>query len=125
MNSTNFEKVCHFQREILHRHSPTKAVMSNAKLRELHCLQEELLELSAAMLKDDLVGAADAIADLIYFAYGLAYQMGLPMDEIFGAVHEANMAKQKGKTKRGHEDDAAKPADWVDPKITIARMLGQ
>ena len=125
MSLTNFEKVSNFQSEILHRHSPSRALMTRHKLRELHCLSEELLELSTAMMQDDVVGAADAIADLIYFAYGLAYQMGLPMDEIFGAVHEANMAKQKGKTKRGHEDDAAKPVDWVDPKITITRILGQ
>lgn len=87
------------------------------------CLEEELDELQAAYHDNDLVGVADALADLIYFALGTAYKMGLPFNEIWAAVHKANMSKVRGVTKRGHECDAKKPDSWVGPEAEIHALI--
>lgn len=56
-------------------------------------LYEELEEFSEALEKRDLVGAADALADILYVAYGAALTFGLPINEIFAEVHRSNMTK--------------------------------
>lgn len=86
-------------------------------------LHEELNEFCTASNAGDLVGVSDALADLVYVALGTAYRMGLPFDQIWGAVQEANMRKVSGQTKRGNKVDACKPAGWVGPEATIARAI--
>jgi predicted HAD superfamily Cof-like phosphohydrolase len=87
-------------------------------------LLEELSELMKAHEQESLVDAADAVVDLIYVAMGCAHHMGLPLEELFDIVHNANMAKVAGRTKRGvHVHDAAKPDDWVSPEEAIGVML--
>lgn len=86
-------------------------------------LHEELVEFCTASESGDIVGTADALADLVYVALGTAYRMGLPFDQIWGAVQEANMRKVSGQTKRGNKVDAMKPEGWVGPEATIARAI--
>lgn len=124
MSSTNFQKVCDFQQEVLQRRTPNGPGLPVDPVHEMKCLTEELYELNTGLMTGDIVEAADAIVDLIYFAYGLGFQMGLPMDMLFSIVHEANMRKVKGMTKRGNPDDAAKPEGWRDPKEEIRELLG-
>jgi len=125
MRSSNFELVQDFQREVLKNDfPPTPTLQSYGKVNHLlTCLQEELQELQDALLEDDVVGATDALVDLVYFALGAAHQMGIPFDEAFCLVHIANLKKQKGMTKRGHENDATKPADWASPEEAIRALL--
>ena len=85
---------------------------------------EELSEFHSSYQSNDMVGVADALADVIYVALGTAYRMGLPFDEIWGAVQAANMRKVRGPTKRGNKVDAMKPAGWVGPEAEIARAIG-
>lgn len=86
-------------------------------------LNEELTEFCEAYSSGDLVGVSDALADLVYVALGTAYRMGLPFDQIWCAVQEANMRKVSGPTKRGNKVDACKPAGWVGPEAAIARAI--
>lgn len=86
-------------------------------------LKEELDEFSVAAWDANIVGIADALADLVYVALGTAYKMGLPFDEIWAAVHSANMRKVSGPTKRGNKVDAMKPVGWVGPEAEIARAI--
>ena len=86
-------------------------------------LHEELDEFCSASNTGDLVGVADALADLVYVALGTAYRMGLPFNEIWAAVQGANMRKVSGQTKRGNKVDACKPAGWVGPEAEIARAI--
>ncbi len=79
----------------------------------------ELLELESAHAMGDIVGAADALADLVYVALGTAYQMGIPMNQVWAAVQRANMAKVPGVTKRNMGNDATKPDGWVGPEADI------
>ena len=86
---------------------------------------EEVAEFHAATQQGDLVGVADALANVVYVALGTAYRMGLPWDAIWSAVQAANMRKVRGTTKRGNAVDAAKPVGWVGPEAEIARAIGR
>jgi len=86
-------------------------------------LEEELEELEIAHAKRDLVGVADALADLVYVAVGTAHMMGIDFDQVFKAVHAANMQKLRGITKRGMVYDAIKPEGWVGPESKIESIL--
>jgi predicted HAD superfamily Cof-like phosphohydrolase len=56
-------------------------------------LQEEVAEFQEAAEKRDLVGAADALADIVYVAYGAAVTFGIDLDAVVAEVHRANMSK--------------------------------
>lgn len=86
-------------------------------------LQEEKDEIFEAYMLGDIAGVADGLADLIFYAYGMAHRMGLPFDDIWTVVVAANMMKVKGVTKRGYQDDAAKPEGWKDPIGVIQRLI--
>lgn len=127
MNSTHkpWIDVQEFQTKILKLEPPTHVgpVCFSRMRHNIGCLQEEIQEFQDAVDNEDMVGMADALVDLIYFAYGFGYQMGFPMDDIWDVVHAANMTKVRGLTKRGVEGDAAKPEGWRDPKEIIKELL--
>jgi predicted HAD superfamily Cof-like phosphohydrolase len=76
-------------------HAPTIPSRADMDLR-FNLIDEELRELDLAMIKDDIVKVADAIADLLYVVYGTAVTFGLNMKSIFEEVHRSNMSKVGG-----------------------------
>lgn len=90
-------------------------------------MREELEEFEKAMKDGDLVKAFDALLDLNYVSHGTAYLMGLPWDLGWGAVHGANMKKERAQraedSKRGSTFDVIKPPGWKAPDAAIARIL--
>ena len=88
-------------------------------------MHEELSEFIISATDGDIVGVADALADIVYVALGTAYKMGLPFEEIWAAVQSANMRKVRGTTKRGNAVDARKPDGWVGPEAVIARAIAR
>lgn len=82
---------------------------------------EELIEFMDAARATDLPGMADALVDLEYFLLGTAAMMGLPHDEVFSAVHQANMQKvlcaSAEESKRLNKLDVKKPAGWAPPDV--------
>ena len=90
------------------------------KLKNRH-MQEELDEIRAACLTGDLEQYFDGLIDLVYVALGAAYLAGLPFNEGFRRVHEANMKKIRAMkpedSKRGSTYDIVKPAGWVAPTL--------
>lgn len=62
------------------------------RLRE-SLLEEETAEFMAASHRRDLVGMADALADIVYVAYGTAISYGLDLDLLIDEVHRSNMSK--------------------------------
>jgi predicted HAD superfamily Cof-like phosphohydrolase len=54
---------------------------------------EELGEWLAANAKSDLPGVADALGDRLYVLLGDAVATGIPLSEVFEAVHESNWSK--------------------------------
>ena len=85
-------------------------------------MQEELNEIRAAAINGNLEEYFDGLIDLVYVALGAAYLSGLPFDEGFQRVHEANMKKVRAlrqeDSKRGSTYDIVKPAGFVAPTLT-------
>lgn len=86
-------------------------------LKRIGFMQEELSEMALAASKASPDEIADAIVDLIYFATGTAVLLNLPLREIWDKVHDTNMQKVSGVSKRGIEGDAQKPDDFEAPNI--------
>jgi hypothetical protein len=59
----------------------------------LNLIREEVSELETALVNRDLKETRDALADILYVVYGMAYRMGIPADSDFTKVHESNMSK--------------------------------
>jgi predicted HAD superfamily Cof-like phosphohydrolase len=56
-------------------------------------LREEFDEYVQAAEAGDLVGVADALADMVYVIYGTATEYGVPLDDVLAEVHRSNMSK--------------------------------
>ena len=66
--------------------------LETIKLR-LDLITEEVNELKDAIQAAEIVGAADALSDILYVVYGAAHAFGIPIDECFDEVHNSNMSK--------------------------------
>jgi len=124
MNSM-LDDVADFHLEVLQltaTESPT-LLSQEFCMERFRFMSEEIEEFVDAGIKGDMVGVADALADVIYVALGTAYQMGLPFQAIWDHVHRANMRKVRGATKRGSSIDARKPEGWVSPEAGIAAII--
>lgn len=87
-------------------------------------LAEELGEYMDAYAAGSLPDAVDALVDLVYVAIGRLLEMGIPPSEAWDPVQRANMAKERGRTKRGVDTDATKPDGWMPPDHeTLIRNL--
>jgi len=123
---TNHVDVADFQKKFGHLHNNKPTHLTLRKLQErTACMLEELQEFVDAAHAQDLAGQADALVDLVYFALGTANMMGLPWQALWDDVHQANMRKVPGVTKRGHLVDCVKPEGWVGPKtLEILERFG-
>ncbi len=63
-----------------------------ARLR-VALLEEEVSEFATASEKGDLIGITDALADIVYVAYGTALTYGVDLDSALREVHRSNMSK--------------------------------
>src|SRR5574343_963584 len=125
------DRIVQFNQTILQ--VPQKQAVSGLSDAEyklaLKQLNEEISEFELADEESNLVGQIDALADLVYFAIGIMYKIGLAPEEIeqvFSAVHAANMTKKIGvKSSRIVEGavDAIKPDGFHDPKCTIQEII--
>jgi predicted HAD superfamily Cof-like phosphohydrolase len=81
---------------------------------------EELIEFVEAWALADLAQQADALVDLVYVVLGTAAMMGIPFEECWREVHDANMAKRLSNSNdpnRRHKLDIVKPVGWEPPDI--------
>ena len=94
----------------------TPGHLTKRKLRErVEFLEEELAEFKVACATQDLAEQGDALIDLVYVALGTAVMLGLPWEAMWAEVQRANMAKERGVGKRGHQFDCVKPEGWMPP----------
>ena len=81
-------------------------------------LFEECNEFLAGVDHANLGEMADALVDLVYFAKGTSAILGLPWEHLWNEVHEANMRKTPGISKRlDVVNDVKKPEDWRPPDV--------
>jgi predicted HAD superfamily Cof-like phosphohydrolase len=68
-------------------------------------LNEEVQEFSDAVADADIVGIADALADIVYVIYGTAVTYGIDLNRVLAEVHRSNMSKLDGNGKPLIRDD--------------------
>jgi predicted HAD superfamily Cof-like phosphohydrolase len=125
----SLEQVMRFNHEILGIEPRILGPMQPDEADHLvRCLDEETSEFTAAFVNHDFIGQIDSIMDLMYFAMGGLYKMGLSAEtaeQIFSAIHDANMTKKKGVVARrdNGSPDAIKPEGWRSPEERIAEIL--
>ena len=95
---------------------------SLARLR-IALLEEEVGEFAEAVAAADLVAIADALADIVYVAYGTAVTYGIDLDMVLGEVHRSNMSKlgTNGRPLIRADGKVIKSDQYVPPDI--ARVL--
>jgi predicted HAD superfamily Cof-like phosphohydrolase len=88
-------------------------------------LEEEVGEFVAASGKRDLVGIADALADIIYVVYGTALTYGIDLDPVLSEVHRSNMSKLDSDGKPLIRDDGKvlKSGQYFPPDIASVLAL--
>ena len=59
----------------------------------LSLIMEEVQELNDAVKAKDIIETRDALADILYVVYGMAFRMGINANKDFDLVHENNMTK--------------------------------
>ncbi len=100
--------------------NPGVGLPSTEKTQRITMMQEELNEYHEATY---CVDEYDALIDLMVFTVGTLVQSGYPLEPGWDAVMKANNKKQAGKTKRGHDNDLAKPEGWVGPELELETIL--
>lgn len=70
---------------------------------------------------ENLVEVADGIGDTIYVLCQLARSLAIPLDDVFNAIHAANMGKvgPDGKVVRRADGKILKPEGWKPPDIFL------
>lgn len=76
-------------------------------------MEEELDEYKLACANQDVLGAIDALCDLLYVTYGAAVAMGVDLEPFFEEVQRANMEKAGGPKRE--DGKQLKPHDWQGP----------
>jgi len=117
-------KVYEFNREIRGETQPEKPQQMTIQQHHARAvfMSEECLEFAEATTPE---GELDALIDIVYFAMGGMFEMGLSEDQVndaFEKVHKANMQKVAGAKLRAagiEVTDASKPDSWVEPDLSV------
>ena len=91
----------------------------------LDLIEEESTELLRSVLSRDIVGVADALADLLYVVIGAALEFGIPLDSVVHEVHQSNMSKldENGKPIYREDGKVLKGPNFFEPDIKGAMGL--
>jgi predicted HAD superfamily Cof-like phosphohydrolase len=89
-----------------------------AELR-IELLREEFEEFVDAVRREDTVAIADALADVVYVAYGAALTYGIDLDAVLREVHRANMSKlgSDGQPLMRSDGKVLKPITYTPPDV--------
>ncbi len=109
----------HRSYELPMRTSPTEDIGPEQTDLRLALIEEEVAELRQAAVAGDLVGIADALADIIYVAYGSAHVYGIDVDSVLDEVHASNMTKlgSDGRPVRRADGKILKGPDYRPPDV--------
>lgn len=75
------------------RQTPVTSIPEGLHILRLSLHEEEHSELVDAFNRDDVVEVADALADIVYIAYGTAVSLGIDLDKVIEEVHRSNISK--------------------------------
>jgi predicted HAD superfamily Cof-like phosphohydrolase len=89
-------------------------------------LEEEVGEYVEAVEATDVVKIADALADIVYVAYGTAVTYGIDLDAVLAEVHRSNMSKLDADGKPLlYEDGKVRKSDRYTPPDIAAVLKAQ
>lgn len=107
--------------------SPTANLPDEVIALRVSLIQEELDEYRQAAEAHDLVGAADALSDLLYVVLGSYVAHGLQdvAEALFDEVHRSNMSKsdEDGQVIYRADGKVLKSSRWSPPDL--ARVLAE
>jgi predicted HAD superfamily Cof-like phosphohydrolase len=101
------------------RHLPSAEINQSLASLRVALLQEEVDEFVTASGEGDLVGIADALADIVYVIYGTALTYGIDLDSVLREVHRSNMSKldSDGKPILREDGKVIKSSQYFPPDI--------
>ena len=108
------------------RVAPTAEVGTDQVALRQALIEEEVGELATASRVGDLVGVADALADIVYVAYGTAHVYGIDLDAVLDEVHASNMTKlgADGRPVRRADGKVLKGPGYRPPDIAAILARG-
>jgi predicted HAD superfamily Cof-like phosphohydrolase len=107
------------------RQSPSTEIDDDLVKLRVALLTEEVDEFVTASEKADLIGIADALADIVYVIYGTALTYGIDLDSVLREVHRSNMSKLSadGKPPLREDGKVLKSERYFPPDIASALGL--
>ena len=118
---TNFNKVKTFM-ETFGQEVKKRPSFSSDKINKLRfdLINEELLELKAAIDNKDLLEVADALTDILYVTYGAGHAFGINLDHCFEEVQNSNMSKldENGKPIFNEAGKVMKGPKYFKPNLS-------
>ncbi|GIH02958.1 hypothetical protein Rhe02_10250 [Rhizocola hellebori] len=98
---------------------PTADIEPGLAALRVSLLEEEVGEFADATAARDIVEIADALADIVYVAYGAAITYGIDLDAVLEEVHRSNMTKlgDDGKPIYRADGKVIKSANFRPPDI--------
>lgn len=84
-------------------------------------LEDTRLNLTSSSVFEARAELAKELADLLYVVYGTAEELGIPLEEVFQAVHQSNMSKvwDDGKVHYNEFGKVLKPPTYVKPDLSF------
>jgi len=117
---TNFKDVGTFM-ETFGQEVKTKPEFPDAETVNLRIelIGEELNEFWDACEQKDIVGVADALADILYVTYGAGHAFGIDLDKCFKEVQRSNMSKlgEDGKPIYREDGKVLKGPNYSEPDL--------
>jgi len=107
------------------RHRPTADIPADEAVLRQALLDEEVDELRTAVGEGDVVGIADALADIVYIACGTAHAYGIDLDAVVAEVHRSNMTKLGGDGRPVYREDGKvlKGPSYEPPQLSAVLGL--
>ncbi len=108
------------------RADPTSDIPAAEAVLRQALLDEEVEELRAAVSDGDVVGIADALADIVYIACGTAHAYGIDLDAVVAEVHRSNMTKLGADGRPVYRPDGKvlKGPSYEPPRLAAVLGLG-